>query len=91
MNNEITGALLAYRDMLKEEAANVMIQPELELQRAKNIHHAALVRKNQLLKRAQKIQSLITVDMQSELDSEMAVQEAYEYCQQHMDLLESSK
>jgi uncharacterized coiled-coil DUF342 family protein len=78
MNKEITAAMMFLRDMLKDKAAEVMKPVEEELKNAKAKHHDAKILSNQLLKHAQKIQSLITVEMQAEYNQAVEAEDAWE-------------
>jgi len=79
------GALLQFRDELRQKAVEILELPTQELEEAKAKYHSAKVRSNQLNKRADAIQDAITLEMQMAHDAEKKVQEAYEYHQSKED------
>lgn len=78
MSNEITAALLFLRDELKRQAEDILKPAEEKLKLAKQEYHDAKILHNQLMKRSQKIQSLITIQMQKEYDEAVEAEEAWE-------------
>jgi len=79
MSKEITAALLILRDLFKEQSVEVLKPAEEKLRLAKQEYHDAKILSNQLLKRSQKVQSLITITMQSEYDKAVEADDAWEY------------
>lgn len=79
MNKDITASLMVLRDLLKQQAAEVLKPAEEELRVAKQNYHDAKILHNQLMKRSQKVQSLITLEMQAEHDKSVEADDAWEY------------
>ncbi len=78
MNKDITAALLFLRDELKQKANDVLKPAEEKLKQAKQEYHDAKILSNQLLKRAHKVQSLVTIEMQAEYNSAVEAEDAWE-------------
>ena len=78
MNKDITAALLFLRDELKQKAQDVLKPAEDKLKEAKQEYHDAKILSNQLLKRAQKVQSLVTIEMQREYNESVEAEDAWE-------------
>jgi len=78
MNKDITSSLIVLRDLLKQKAEEVLKPAEEKLKVAKQEYHDAKIESNQLLKRSQKVQSLITVEMQAEYNQAVEAEDAWE-------------
>jgi hypothetical protein len=86
-NPHITAALCFLRDQLNKQAEELVLPAEAKLKAAKAEHHDAVIASNRLKKEAQRIQNLITTQMQQELDDNIALQAAYEYKQDSSNLI----
>ncbi len=71
-------ALMAYRDLLKQQAEAILEPAMKELELAKAKYHAAKINYNQLMKKSQAVQDSITLEMQMQHDEEVKVEEAWE-------------
>lgn len=79
MDKEITAALMFLRDMFNKQADDALLPVEEEFKKIKAKYHDAKILSNQLKKRAQKVQSLITLEMQVEHDKELEADDAWEF------------
>lgn len=78
-NTSITAALCFLRDSLKQQALEILTPAEEELKIAKAHVHSARIKFNQLTKRADEVQKLITIEMQQDLIEEKQVEQDYSF------------
>jgi hypothetical protein len=76
---ETTQALCTLRDMLRQQAKEILKPAEELLAQAKSTHHDALIEARRLNKQADQVQSLITVECQAELDAKIKLEEDYSW------------
>lgn len=82
-NTDITAALCLLRDMFKQEAKDLLEPAEASLIVAKQNYHDAKIKYNQLIKRANDIQSLISIQMQTDLNEKIRLEEQYSFKSNH--------
>jgi hypothetical protein len=78
-NTSITAALCFLRDDLRRQGRDILDPALAALELANEKAKTARIISSQFNKRAQKVQELITVQMQSELDEEIKLEEDYKY------------